>query len=90
MHEPVEHPQHYQIKPFWCSEVLDIIEAFELDFITGNIIKYVLRYAQKNGEEDLRKALWYLERKLGEHRQTTFTPVDMPYEPLIGTIGTLP
>jgi hypothetical protein len=29
--------------------------------IRANIIKYVTRYARKNGKEDLLKALWYLD-----------------------------
>lgn len=31
-------------------------------FLKGNVIKYLWRYQQKNGSEDLRKANWYLER----------------------------
>lgn len=33
---------------------------------TANVIKYVWRYEEKNGIEDLRKALWYLERLIKE------------------------
>jgi hypothetical protein len=33
---------------------------------TANVIKYVWRYEEKNGAEDLRKALWYLERLIKE------------------------
>jgi|DEB0MinimDraft_6_1074348.scaffolds.fasta_scaffold00470_23 translation initiation factor 2B subunit (eIF-2B alpha/beta/delta family) len=46
-------PQHYskyKIQP------IDFIQANELDFAQGNIIKYVLRYKDKNGLEDLQKA----------------------------------
>lgn len=38
----------------------EIIEKNELDFWEGNVVKYVLRYKDKNGAEDLRKALHYL------------------------------
>lgn len=34
----------------------------ELDFLQGNIIKYTVRYKDKNGLEDLYKARTYLER----------------------------
>lgn len=34
----------------------------ELDFLQGNVIKYVVRYKEKNGLEDLKKAKEYLER----------------------------
>lgn len=32
-----------------------------IGFIKGNIIKYLIRYRQKNGKEDLQKAKTYLE-----------------------------
>lgn len=49
--------KHYQktIQPW------DIIEAYNLDFWEGNALKYILRYKEKNGVEDLNKAIHYLE-----------------------------
>lgn len=65
MSEKVNHPQHYQSDQM---EVIDIIEAFDLNFHLGNVIKYVLRSNSKgNYIEDLRKAIWYLERELRNH-----------------------
>lgn len=61
----VSHPSHYQSKS--GLEVIDVIEAFTdgLEGIeacdTGNIIKYMCRWKQKNGIQDLKKARWYLE-----------------------------
>ena len=57
----VEHPKHYGGKdnPY---EAIKIIEAYDMDFKTGNVVKYLLRYKDKNGIEDLWKAHWYLER----------------------------
>jgi len=60
----VDHPQHYQGNGI---EVIDIIEAFELNFIEGNIIKYLLRYKSKNGLEDLKKSQWYLQRLIDKN-----------------------
>jgi hypothetical protein len=60
----VNHPQHYQGNGI---EVIDIIEAFELNFIEGNIIKYLLRYKSKNGLEDLKKSQWYLQRLIDKN-----------------------
>lgn len=40
----------------------DIIDEYGLDFYAGNVIKYVLRYKDKNGEQDLKKAIHYLEK----------------------------
>lgn len=39
----------------------DIIKEYELDFWEGNALKYLLRYKDKNGKEDLKKAIHYIE-----------------------------
>ena len=44
----------------------DYAYSHKLDFFEGNIIKYVTRWRQKNGIEDLLKAKQYLD-KLIEH-----------------------
>ncbi len=57
----VNHPPHYQGKKF---ESIDIIEDFELGFHLGNAIKYILRAGKKGNKiQDLKKAIWYLERE---------------------------
>jgi hypothetical protein len=43
-------------------QVSDFINEFNLDYFSGNIVKYVVRHKQKNGIEDLKKAKWYLEK----------------------------
>ncbi len=43
-------------------EVTDFIIEYDMNFLEGNIIKYVTRYKNKNGIEDLEKAKWYLEK----------------------------
>lgn len=61
----VNHPKHYQAPN--GMEVIDVIDAFTSDLSgidavdTGNIIKYILRWHNKNGVEDLKKARWYLD-----------------------------
>ena len=59
--DPVNRPKHYTSK---AIEVIDIIEAWDMNFRLGNVIKYVLRHADKNGLEDLKKARWYLDREI--------------------------
>lgn len=60
--EKVDHPKHYQGHKF---EVIDIIEDFDLGFNLGNAIKYILRAGKKGLiNEDLKKAVWYLEREI--------------------------
>lgn len=39
---------------------IDYIMANGLDYLQGNVIKYVTRYKNKNGVEDLEKAAHYL------------------------------
>ena len=62
----VNHPKHYKAKN--GMEVIDVIEAFTANLEgyeathTGNVIKYICRWKEKNGLEDLRKAQWYLNR----------------------------
>ena len=60
--EMVNHPKHYNVKGF---EVIDIIDAFNLNFNMGNALKYLLRADRKgNKVQDLQKALWYLQREI--------------------------
>ena len=65
-YEFVHHPQHYggEDNPY---EVIKIIEALEMDFHLGNTFKYIARAGKKEVDreiQDLKKALWYLERKI--------------------------
>ena len=66
MHDPVNSPKHYADTDggIECIEAIEAsmtMEAFK-GFLKGNVQKYVWRYSQKNGNEDLKKAKWYLER----------------------------
>lgn len=40
----------------------DYITSHNMSFLQGNVIKYVTRYKDKNGVEDLHKAVHYLEK----------------------------
>lgn len=61
----VSHPSHYQSKS--GLEVINVIAAFTegLEGIeavdTGNAIKYICRWKDKNGIQDLEKAMWYIQ-----------------------------
>jgi len=58
----VNHPPHYTVNGI---EVIDIIDAFKLNYRLGNVVKYVLRSDLKgNRLQDLKKALWYLQREI--------------------------
>ena len=65
----VEHPRHYTQGGIECIDALKAatvgkrgIEAV----CVANVIKYLWRYEEKNGIEDVRKAKWYIERLLKE------------------------
>lgn len=60
MNDEVSKPAHYQTPS--GLEVIDVIEAFNLTYHEGNVLKYLLRWRKKGGITDLRKALWYLNR----------------------------
>lgn len=66
MKEKVNHPSHYSPDTI---EVIDAIEAWDLGFHLGNVVKYISRAGKKtNGhEEDCEKALWYLKRFVWLH-----------------------
>jgi hypothetical protein len=66
--EHVNHPAHY--RGSGGLEAIDVIEAFGLGFNLGNCCKYLLR-AGKKGKyvEDLRKAIWYLEREIENEKE---------------------
>lgn len=59
----VNHPPHYKVGGI---ETIDFIEAKKLNYNLGNVIKYITRADHKGSRnEDLKKALWYLNRELG-------------------------
>lgn len=44
-----------------ARQPFDLIKKINANFWVGNVIKYVARYKAKNGIEDLKKAMHYLE-----------------------------
>lgn len=64
--ETVNHPKH--CKPTKNAiEPLEYIRSHNMDFLTGNIIKYVSRAKHKGKElEDLKKAKFYLDELIKE------------------------
>ena len=58
-------PKHYQLRNGF--QVIDLTS--QLDFCSGNVVKYVARAGNKNGEsvlDDLKKAEYYLKRLIDE------------------------
>jgi hypothetical protein len=58
----VNHPSHYKKGGI---ETIDFIEAKDLSYHLGNVVKYITRADHKgNRKEDLLKAQWYLNRAI--------------------------
>ena len=61
----VNHPPHYKVGGI---ETIDFIEAKKLNYNLGNVVKYISRADYKGSRhENLKKALWYLNRELGRN-----------------------
>jgi len=58
----VSHPPHYTVGGI---ETIDFIEAKQLGYHLGQVIKYISRAGKKGSRlEDLQKARWYLNREI--------------------------
>lgn len=55
---------HYNKK---AIQPIDYILANELNFCEGNVVKYITRYKDKNGIEDLKKAKQYIDFLIKEY-----------------------
>jgi hypothetical protein len=68
----VDHPKHYGGKDN-IYEAIKVIEAWELGFCLGNVVKYISRAGKKGittKVEDLEKAKWYLDREIEKLKET--------------------
>lgn len=69
--ESVKHPSHYLKNT--GHEVIDVINAWELNFSLGNAIKYIARAGRKDPNkeiEDLEKAKYYIEMQIDNIKNT--------------------
>lgn len=62
----VKNPEHYggATNPY---EAIKVIENWDLGFHLGNTVKYISRAGKKETDkelQDLKKAAWYLQRKI--------------------------
>jgi len=56
MDEDNINPNHYKRGNIEC---IDFILDQNMDYLTASICKYVFRWRDKNGVEDLKKARWF-------------------------------
>lgn len=65
MDENVNHPAHYNQAGIECIDALKAATVGKPPFeavCVANVIKYLWRYEEKNGIEDVEKAMWYIDR----------------------------
>jgi hypothetical protein len=72
----VNRPPHYAGSRW---EAIEIIEALGNQFRLGNAMKYIFRHKKKGGDEDLKKARWYLEREFARDRPTESDSFDLHF-----------
>lgn len=78
-HDPVKRPKHYNAGKI---EVIAFIEDQQLGYHLGNVVKYITRAPHKGEElQDLRKGLWYLQRKIWLLEMKDKLPEDLKVEP---------
>ena len=67
-HDPINHPAHYTAGKI---ESIDVIEDWDLDHHLAAVVKYICRRGRRGNRfrpatqlEDLKKARWYLDRRI--------------------------
>lgn len=66
MNDNVNNPKHYNSHPSGV-ECIQVTE--HMGFCLGNAIKYIWRADEKGKAiEDLRKAIWYIEREIDRRK----------------------
>lgn len=75
MIESVDHPRHYTQGGIECIDAIraSMSPSGFADYCKGNIVKYLWRYRDKGGLEDLKKAAWYLNALI-KHAEEYGTP----------------
>ena len=66
-------------------ETIEVIEDWDLNFRLGNAVKYLSRAGRKDASktaEDLRKAVWYIEREI-EALEPAEVPFSVTYEDVL-------
>ena len=72
----MKQPDHYP-----GDLIQQVIEACDLNFARGNVIKYVCRAGRKGDiRADLLKALWYLQRELAEQTKDAVAGTEIAEE----------
>ena len=71
-------------------ETIDVIEDWNLNFRLGNAVKYLSRTGRKDPSkavEDLRKAVWYIEREITALKAEE-VPFELVYDEVVDYLAT--
>lgn len=60
----INHPSHYTFSQIECIDAIKASLSSDgfTSYLQGNIIKYLWRWRYKNGNEDIDKAKWYMDK----------------------------
>lgn len=66
--DAINQPPHYTAGLVECIDAIKASMTAEeyAGYLKGNCLKYLLRYRDKGGVEDLKKCRWYLDKLIGE------------------------
>ena len=68
MQDMINNPKHYNTSEIECIDAIEAMLGDEFPaYLQGNITKYLWRFKNKNGLEDLKKAQWYLNKLINEY-----------------------
>lgn len=86
----VDKPRHYNLGKIEC---IDAIEAATITLTgieavcTANVMKYLWRWKEKNGVEDLRKAQWYLGKLIGRAEKESKEAIREKMDYMLDVLG---
>lgn len=69
MTDNINHPLRYTKGDIECIDAIKAATVGKTGIeavCVANVVKYLWRYEEKNGLEDVKKARWYLERLINE------------------------
>ena len=68
MQDMINNPKHYNTSEIECIDAIKAMLGDEFPaYLQGNITKYLWRFKNKNGVEDLKKAQWYLNKLINQY-----------------------
>lgn len=76
MSDNINHPKYYNQGKYECIDVMESVFGKEAlkNFCILNAFKYIYRNEYKNGAEDIKKAVWYLNKYLELDNKTKDKP----------------